>query len=90
MWWGSMCKDNYTYVNKKYFNNGDTWRYLYTLTAYPVQQIAFTVTGYNPSVILQLFLTLLVSIPLAFLSWKFVEKPFINLNRRYMKSINSA
>ena len=67
-------------------NNDISYR-LYII-AYPVQQIAFKLTGYNQSVILQLFLTLLVSVPLAFLSWKFIENPFINLNRRNMNSIN--
>ena len=67
--------------------NNDISYGLYII-AYPVQQIVFKLTGYNQSVILQLFLTLLVSVPLAFLSWKFIENPFINLNRRNMNSIN--
>lgn len=65
--------------------NNDISYGLYIL-AYPVQQIVFYLTGYNQSIALQLCLTLLVTIPLAFLSWKLIEKPAINLIRRKMNS----
>lgn len=65
--------------------NNDISYGLYIL-AFPVQQIIFRLTGYNQSILLQLFITLLVATPLAFLSWRFIEKPVINLNRRNMDS----
>ena len=65
--------------------NNDISYGLYIL-AYPIQQIIFRMTGYNQSIATQLLLTLIVAIPLAFLSWRLIEKPAINFNRRNMNT----
>jgi peptidoglycan/LPS O-acetylase OafA/YrhL len=51
--------------------------------AFPIQQALFKLTNFNPSISLQLVLTFAITVPLAFLSWKFIEKPFINMNRKF-------
>ena len=51
--------------------------------AFPIQQAVFKLTHFNPSISLQLALTFAITVPLAFLSWLFIEKPFINLNRKF-------
>ena len=51
--------------------------------AFPIQQALFKLTNFNPSISLQLALTFAITVPLAFLSWQLVERPFINLNRKF-------
>ncbi len=55
------------------------------IVAFPIQQIVFKMTGYNQSIVLQLLITILIAVPLAYLSWKYIEKPIINLNNRNMR-----
>ena len=57
------------------------------IIAFPVQQIIFKLTNYNSSIFVQLSCTLLVSVPIAYLSWKFIEQPFIQLAHQNSKKL---
>lgn len=59
---------------------------LYVL-AFPIQQIVFKLSGFNNSIPLQLLLTFCAVVPLAFLSWHFIEKPCIYLNKKITPGI---
>lgn len=50
--------------------------------AFPIQQIVFKMLNFNPSIWLNLLLTFIITIPIAFLSWRFIEKPSIEFNRK--------
>jgi peptidoglycan/LPS O-acetylase OafA/YrhL len=53
------------------------------IIAFPFQQIIFQLTSFNRSIPLQLAFTFLVCIPIAYLSWKFIEQPFIQKGHNY-------
>ena len=50
--------------------------------AFPVQQAVFYLLGYNTNVLLNLFLSFGITTLLALLSWKYIEKPFIQLKNK--------
>ncbi|MDB5143944.1 MAG: acyltransferase 3 [Mucilaginibacter sp.] len=53
--------------------------YIYS---FPVQQLLFQIFGNRLNAILFIFLALLVSVALGFISYIFVERPFINLRKK--------
>ena len=50
--------------------------------AFPIQQTVFFLLGYNTNVLLNLFLSFGITALVALLSWKYVEKPFIQLKNK--------
>ncbi|MGG9971786.1 acyltransferase family protein [Ferruginibacter sp. SUN002] len=50
--------------------------------AFPIQQIIYQIADYNISTFPLFFFTLLITIPLAFASWIFIEKPCIQLKHK--------
>ncbi len=54
------------------------------LIAFPIQQIVFMMMKFQQNVMLHLLLTLVIAVPLAFLSWRYIEKPWITfgLNKK--------
>lgn len=58
------------------------------IIAFPIQQIIFKLTNYNSSIFVQLTCTFLVSMPIAYLSWKFIEHPFIQLAHQKSKKLH--
>lgn len=65
---------------KIYLNNDISYgTYLF---AFPIQQAIFRMTNFNTSIILLLIFSLSIIIPAAFLSWLFIEKPCILMNKK--------
>lgn len=50
--------------------------------AFPIQQAVFYLLGHNTNVLLNLFLSFCITALVALLSWKYIEKPFIELKNR--------
>lgn len=54
--------------------------------AFVIQQMLFQLFNYQMSPILNTVLTLATTIPIAFLSWKFIEEPALQLKQKFTKS----
>lgn len=58
--------------------------YIFT---FPIQQVYFQLSNYNNNPILNIALSLTTSLFLAYLSWKYIEKPCLNLKDYYYRFI---
>jgi len=54
--------------------------------AFVVQQMLFQLFNYSMSAELNVILALLITVPIAFLSWKFIEEPALRLKQKFTKS----
>jgi peptidoglycan/LPS O-acetylase OafA/YrhL len=56
--------------------------------AFPIQQLVFKLSGFNRSIIVNLLGTFILLIPIAYISWYFIEKPFLILKNKSLCSSN--
>jgi peptidoglycan/LPS O-acetylase OafA/YrhL len=54
--------------------------------AFVVQQMLFQLFNYQMSPEINILLTLLITVPIALISWKFIEEPALQLKQRFTKS----
>jgi peptidoglycan/LPS O-acetylase OafA/YrhL len=68
------------------YNRIDDISYGVYLYAFPLQQMVCALVGDWP-VLQQIFLSVILVIPLAILSWRFVERPFIRMSERINRQL---
>ena len=84
---GISCVAIWLYLQKRFVfvlkNDISYGVYIY---AFIVQQVLFQLFRYQMSPQLNIVLTLVITIPLAFLSWKYIEAPTLKLKQQLTKS----
>lgn len=69
-------------VLKNYFKDNDFSYSLY-IYAFPIQKIIIEMFDFKLTPLLLIFLSLIVLIPFCFMSWNYVEKPFLKLKPKF-------